>query len=333
MLRLGYLDQRDPLYGWMTHDILPQTGLRSPNPTIQVYWLNASHKVYLYEALHNGLKFQVVGKFYGKDPAPYEDKRFRLRLEVDNICRLRGLGFDNGPYRVVRCLGHNEYINCALMLDYAPGHKLDHFIKDAIYQGHKTGLYRALSDLAHFLSLLHSRSRDQAKVNFNQEYAYFQKTLSHLTGRAYVSGEDIHRLHELARLWRKKPAMWLAPSVQVHGDCTPTNLIFSEYPKLVVVDLERSRRSDPAFDTGRVAGELKHHFMMLTGDGEEAEPFIHHFYREYCSSSFLNTFQEITERNPFYQAVTELRIAKNYWLTPDYRRLLVQEAKKCLRIP
>ena len=34
--------------------------------------------------------------------------------------------------------------------------------------------------------------------------------------------------------------------------------------------------------------------------------------------------------NPFYMALAELRIARNLYLTRDYRRELVAEARRCL---
>jgi hypothetical protein len=87
------------------------------------------------------------------------------------------------------------------------------------------------------------------------------------------------------------------------------------------------------FDTGRIAGELKHFFMRATGNKDAAEPFIGHFLWEYACH-FPNrdsAFQSITGRTPFYMGITLLRIARNSWVDPEYRHRLVNEAKECLR--
>ncbi len=329
---LGYLRREDPMYTWLTKDVFPTIELFHFNEEIKVHKLSASNQVYLYEANHDGRIFNVVGKFYGSDSVPNDKKRNTLRRELDNIQRLYSYGFYDGPYRIAKCLGYNEYINYVLATEYVKGPLLDHHIKEAALRNNVSALYYALSELAHFLFLLHSRSmRTQSGVDFNRECSYFHETLSRLNG--LVPHEDLASLQGLGERWRNNPRMWSAPLVIVHGDCTPTNFIFPDNPRVVAVDVERSRWSDPTFDTGRIAGELKHHFIMRTGDGLKAEPFIEHFYKAYCSyfEDPNQVFKEVTRRNPFYQALTELRIAKNYWIFAEHRRRLVEEAKMCLR--
>ena len=101
---------------------------------------------------------------------------------------------------------------------------------------------------------------------------------------------------------------------------------------VISFDLERMHRSDRLFDTGRIAGELKHFFLLHTGNKFAAEPFIGHFLWEYASlfPDRDKAFASITARLPFYMGKTLLRISRNDYLTYDYRRMLVEEAKLTL---
>jgi len=76
-----------------------------------------------------------------------------------------------------------------------------------------------------------------------------------------------------------------------------------------------------------------HFFLQSTGNKYAAEPFIGHFLWEY-SCHFPDrdqTFRSTTARVPFYMGITLLRIARNEWFSPEYRRQLINEAKQCLR--
>ncbi|MBN2809632.1 MAG: aminoglycoside phosphotransferase family protein, partial [Deltaproteobacteria bacterium] len=118
-----------------------------------------------------------------------------------------------------------------------------------------------------------------------------------------------------------------------HGDATPENFMAGGGLSIVAFDLERCHRDDRVFDVGRIAGELKHFFLMATGNKYAAEPFIGHFLWEYaCHFPDRNrAFGSITGRVPFYMGLTLLRIAHNNWVSPAYRRCLIDEAKACLR--
>ncbi len=127
--------------------------------------------------------------------------------------------------------------------------------------------------------------------------------------------------------------MWEDQQVLVHGDATPDNFMFGGGLSVVAFDLERTKRADRVFDTGRIAGELKHFFMRATGNKYAADPFIGHFLWEYACH-FPNrdsAFRSITGRTPFYMGITLLRVSRNTWVEPEYRRRLINEAKECLR--
>lgn len=325
MNKLGLLQTNDPLYGWMVSEVFPQMGFREKHPTVTVYSIPASNCVYLHKVFGQGKTLRLIGKF-GTDST--SDKMFRKELE--NYRKLGELDLHNGLYRTMRILAHNSKINHVLVIEYVSGRSLSRIIEAAVC-GNEKGLYHALSELAYFLYLLHSRSNDGSKVNFTREMSYFKATLDQLKGKTPISEGEEAYFNELAERWKNRSEMWEATSSFVHGDCTPSNFVFSKDPRVTALDLERCRRSDPAFDTGRMAGELKHSFLQLTASGERAESFITHFYKSYCSHyDTPEFFSTITKRNPFYQAVTELRIAKNLWLPLDHRHRLIYEAKKCL---
>jgi aminoglycoside phosphotransferase (APT) family kinase protein len=121
----------------------------------------------------------------------------------------------------------------------------------------------------------------------------------------------------------------------VHGDATPSNLLFGQGLSVIAIDLERMKRADRTFDLGRIAGELQHFFLQTRGNKHDAEPFIGHFLWEYACHfpDRDRAFRSITGRLPFQLALTLLRIARNSWVSASQRRRLVEEAKITLRTP
>ena len=128
--------------------------------------------------------------------------------------------------------------------------------------------------------------------------------------------------------------MWHDSQVWLHGDATPGNFLFGTGSQVVAIDLESMRHGDLAFDLGNVVAEIQHAFMSATGHRSPAEPFISHFFREYCSDfpDPESTFKAITARTPFYMALNLLRIVDNAYITEEYGRRLVQQAKTLLRV-
>ena len=148
-----------------------------------------------------------------------------------------------------------------------------------------------------------------------------------------IEGDSARELYWLRDQWRNQARMWEDQQVFVHGDATPENFMFGNDLQVIAFDLERTRHADRVFDTGRIAGELKHFFMRATGNKDAAEPFIGHFLWEYACHfpDRDSAFQSITGRTPFYMGLTLLRIARNSWIDAAYRQRLINEAKACLR--
>src|SRR3989339_401384 len=81
------------------------------------------------------------------------------------------------------------------------------------------------------------------------------------------------------------------------------------------------------WDRSWVAGELKHAWGWRTADFSGSEAAIGHFFRMYRAAAGLDPAltRRLFSLNPFYMALAELRIARNLYLSRDYRRELVAE--------
>jgi hypothetical protein len=329
---LGHLPPEDPLYGYLRQDILPQLGVAAEKPDFKVFQLLASNHVYLYEEVHS--RTRLVGKFFGSLADRGTEVSYRrLEREFNNLGYLRGLGFTGYPHYVPRPLGRNPDINFVLVEEYCYGIALDIFILQAVREGAGDALFQKLTALAYFLATLHTRTAKEAPVNFDKDCAYFDRIMTQLIDGGHLGREEAKAYYSFKEKWRGNGFLWEDHQVLVHGDVTPTNILFGDGLGVVAIDLERLMPADRVFDLGRVAGEIKHFFMQYSGDKLQAEPFIGHFLWEY-SCHFQDrdaTFAAVTKRVPFYMGLTLLRIARNSWITAKYRRLLLHEAKKTLQ--
>jgi aminoglycoside phosphotransferase (APT) family kinase protein len=283
-------------------------------------------KVYLYEERHSSA--QIVGKFFVGGVQ-------RMRQEFDNLQLLRGYGMAGYPHHVVRPLGTNAYLNGILVEEYARGVPLSTFVHEAIHYGQSQRLFEKLTALAYFLVTLHNRTANGIGVDFNQDCAYLNRLVRKLQSKTVAGPWDADELYWLRDRWREKPRMWEDNQVLVHGDATPSNLLFGHGLSVIAIDLERMKRADRVFDLGRIAGELQHYFLQATGNKHAAERFIGHFLWEYACHfpDRERAFRSITGRLPFQMALTLLRIARNSWVNFAHRRRLVEEAKIILRTP
>lgn len=331
MHSVGHLQHDDPFYGYLRRDILPQLGMNGGTPEFRVLRLPASNDVYLYEERCSGIR--LVGKFFGGVVGRSADAAVRhLAAEHRHLRHVRGIGFAGFPHAVARPLGCNPGINRVLVEEFCEGRPLTDFILQAIRAGARDALFRKLAALAWFLATLHNRTAGGGRVDFEPECAYFDRIVARLADRGLVGAGEVRALAQGRDRWRVRGCMWDDCGVLVHGDATPSNFLLGEGPYVVAIDLERMKRSDRVFDLGRVAGELKHFFMQYAGDGCAAEPFIGHFLWEYaCHFPDRDAaFRAITERNPFYMALTLLRIARNDWIAARHRGRLVREATRTL---
>ncbi len=326
---LGYLSAHDPVYGYLEHHIAPQLGFYVPDAAWKVYRFQVSRDVFLYEEKNRGIR--LVGKFF-KGPDRAQARRTG-ETEFNNLLFLRSLGFSNAPHYVVRPFGFNPDIDNLLVVEYLDGESLSDLIQSALVDGRHQRLYRKLSGLGHFFATLHNRTAGDLAVDFDESCRSVEWFVQNLETRWGMAWDDGQAFHHLLSVWRSRACMWEDRSVLVHGDATPSNILFGRGRDVMVIDLERMKWADRVFDLGRICGELKHFFFRHTGNPWAAEPFIGHFLWEYCCHfpDRDDAFRAITRRLPFYMAVTLLRIARNSWIDHDYRRRLIREAKQILR--
>jgi aminoglycoside phosphotransferase (APT) family kinase protein len=220
-----------------------------------------------------------------------------------------------------------------LVVEYHKGRTLSEIIYGALYHGDRDRLFRKLTALAYFLSALHNRTALGVPVDFNEDCAYLDRLIARLLTINAMGRNDAAEFFWLRDQWRNQQHMWEDQQVLVHGDATPGNFLFGKGLNVIAIDLERAKRADRVFDTGRIAGELKHFFFQATGDRYAAEPFIGHFLWEYACHfpDRLRAFHSITRRVPFHMGLTLLRIARNAWIGPEYRWQLITEARDILR--
>ncbi len=323
MSYLGKLEYYDPLYEILFSRVFPYVN----NPVFHV--IKMSRRVYKYT--EEKTRTSIIGKFFQLDDPKYERIQ-RIKGEYDNLNKIRGYGFDTRPNYVARPITRDETIGLALVEEFIYGRDLDYYIKMAAYNGGTQALLEKLSQLASFLYALHRKTEMPYCVNLDPVSAYFQKILDKLHRQTLISDMDREAFNRLIYKWLNSGILNIG-SVIAHGDATPTNFIFTDNGDVVAIDLERIKAGDVAYDIGMVCGELKHSFLWRTSDLNISESFIRHFLKSYTSHfpERKEAFRGITQRTPFYMAMTELRIARNDFLDWDYRKRLVHEALQCLR--
>jgi aminoglycoside phosphotransferase (APT) family kinase protein len=219
-----------------------------------------------------------------------------------------------------------------LVEEFCQGTPLADFIIRAIKRGEREALFQKLTALGSFLAALHNRTAVDSCVDFNKDCGYLEHLMQQLRYSGRVRDGEAREFHRLKERWRDEAFMWEDRQVLVHGDVTPTNILFGEGLWVIVIDVERMKLADRVFDLGRVVGELQHYFMRQSGDKWLAEPFIGHFLWEYACHfpDRHSAFAAITRRVPFYAAITLMRIARNTWVNEQYGHRLLEEARKTL---
>lgn len=329
---IGHLSTHDPLHQYLQHDILPQVGQDSQAARFRVFRMQGSNEVYCYEEQHS--RVQVVGKFFASNGnSKIESAYQRMEREFHNLHLLRNYGLAGYPHYIVRPLGCNGWLNGLLVEEYCSGRSLSNVITTAISYGQRDELFAKLTALAYFLATLHNRTANGYGVDFNQDCAYLDRLVHKLHKRQFIGWDEVNEFCWLRDRWREQPRMWEDQQVLVHGDATPANFLFGYDLGVIAIDLERMKRADRVFDVGRIAGELQHFFLQSTGNKYAAEPFIGHFLWEYACHfpDRYSAFRSITGRVAFQMGLTLLRIARNSWVSYDYRRQLIEEAKITLR--
>ncbi len=304
---VGHLPSHDPLHHYLQYDILPQIGLDNHHATFRVFRMGGSSEVYLYEEKYSNV--QVVGKFFagnGHGGSHLPETYQRMEQEFHNLHLMRSYGLVAYPHLVVRPLGYNGWLNSLLVEEYCGGQSLSNVITDAILSRQPDRLYGKLTALAYFLATFHNRTANGYGVNFHEDCAYLDRLVRKLSNKQFIHWDEVHEFHWLRDRWREQPRMWEDQQVLVHGDATPSNFLFGHELSVIGIDL---------------------------GNKYAAEPFIGHFLWEYACHfpDRDSAFRSISKRMPFQMGLTLLRIARNSWISHEYRRRLIEEAKITLR--
>jgi aminoglycoside phosphotransferase len=251
--------------------------------------------------------------------------------EHHHYLQAEALGLVNGSRLIPRLLGRRPRMRLGLLLEDIPGPDLDHLLARACGQDEADPLYRGLEKLARLLAFFHTRPLQAAPASPFPALAYFAKLRRQLGELKLLSPEDEEALDTERWAWEARLTELPDCLVLVHGDATPTNFLFPD-GRAVAIDLERLGAGDRLWDLSWVAGELKHAWGWRTGQMDRAEPFIRHFFAAYLAALPRDRGPAFRVRrlNPFYMALAELRIARNAYLTWDYRLALIKEARRCL---
>jgi thiamine kinase-like enzyme len=335
---LGDLPVEDPLHYYLREEIFPSffPGLshHHQHPTFRVFrFYSANNKVFLYEEKTTCKK--IIGKFFrDKENRSTLSPSQRAQREFHNLLKLRNFGFTSHPHHIVKPYAYNENLCNLLLEEYIAGDSLGKIIQSCLSNHHRELLYRKLSALAYFMATMHNRTSNGLPVDFNQDCEYFFHLIEQLRKLKGLSPSEADGFLSLCQQWKERPNMWEDQQVLVHGDATPPNFIMGSGLEVTAIDLERMKYADRIFDVGRMVGELQHYFITAGKPKVEAEPFIGHFLWEYASHfpDQPKAFHSITERLPFQIAITLLRIARNSWISKEYCRQLIKEAKKTLKI-
>ncbi len=313
---------------YLKADIFPQIA-SPPYGEVETVQLSINRPVYLYHDTTSHAR--VVGKLFQHGSIPPGKAWIRAEREYSNLQLLREkCGMKDDKYCVVCPLGKNRELSSMLVTSYAPGKTLDKCIGGAIFGQQRQVLFDSLSQLSRFFVRLHCNGETNNRVSINLPRWYLQGVLSSLK-KELLSEPEAEAIERQAAGWWGRDEVTADREITVHGDATPMNFLF-HHDYVTGIDLEKMKRADRCWDLGFIAAELKHHFLLHTGDGLKAEPFIGHFLWEY-SAHFggHHFFHSVTDKLPLYMTLGLLRIARNSWLSKSYRKHLVEEAVLCLK--
>lgn len=319
----------DPACNLELRQVLQNTqGLATNGGEVTRERLKANRPVYRY-TFEDGIP-SVVGKFFNRFPDLTPPDR-GLVNEYHAYLRGPALGLTGQSPCIPQLLGCYPFVKLGLLLEDISGYDLDHFLMNANYPEGRAALHYRLEKLAELLAFFHSRPLPPEPVSHHLALSYFQKLMGQLLANSVLTQEEERYFQAEQAAWEEVLNRFPDRQVLVHGDATPTNFLFPD-GRAVAVDLERLRVADRLFDLSWIAGELKHAWGVRFHNFAAGEPAIGHFFGSYLQAVGADAALEdrVYRLNPFYMALAELRIARNDYLSWEYRRALVNEAMCCL---
>jgi hypothetical protein len=271
-----------------------------------------------------------VGKFFAAYPPRSALDRSLLK-EYENYFLAAAVGLGDGLGLIPRLLGRCPQMGLGLLLENLPGVDLDLLLARACETGEVNPLYLGLEGLAELLAFFHNRSVPETQVSPYPALEYFGKLRFQLKKLGLLSLEDEEALAVERFAWEARLKEFPDRQVLVHGDATPTNFLFHD-GRVMALDLERLRVADRLWDLSWVAGELKNAWGWRTGNLAGGEAAVRRFFAAYLAAwgADGSLAHRVYHVNPFYMALAELRMARNNYLSWDYRLNLIAEARRCL---
>jgi aminoglycoside phosphotransferase len=301
----------------------------SSNPgEIQSQPLKVSRPVFRFTS--EGCAHAVVGKFFVSYPRLSPPDRGLIN-EYHAYLQAPAWGLTVKTVCLPRLLGCHPQVKVGLLLEAIPGPDLDRLLAEAGDPDGRRRLAGKLAQLAELLSCFHSRPAPPQPAPARPALKYFRKLRAQLLAAGVLTHAEAQRLEAEGAAWEGLLTKYPDHQVLIHGDATPTNFLFPG-GRAVALDLERLRLADRLFDLSWVAGELKHAWGWRFHDFSGSEWAIQAFFRAYLDAlpADAHLTRRIYRLNPFYMALAELRIARNAYLAWDYRRALIEEARRCL---
>lgn len=314
------LSAEDPLIEYIRETLWDRPGDPASWETARL-----SQAAYIYREVSS--EWGIVAKFYQVKAGSGANKH--AAREFDYIRQAKATVSAGGGARVVEPLALWRGV---LFLEYVEGLRLEDVI--AIRQSQPGRLTDSLERTAQFLASLHIHSvQAEAESDFESAVDYTHDVVEQLARYGVLQDYPIARdgLSQLIDRWADSSTMREFTPILTHGDTTTTNFIFPGRGEVVVVDWERLRVADSAFDLGRLMAEITHSINQHGGSVTEAEPFVRHMIDTYRDALPPNWDGDaLVHRARFYRASSTLRIARNGWVSRLDRTALVAQAMALL---
>jgi hypothetical protein len=278
----------------------------------------ASHESCVYGAGGARVHVKFFRRTLGRTSVTYDPCR-EMRSEYEVLGEFEKNGFASGRHRIVRALGINESLDCALATVYVPGDTLLSIIQRALKGGDDRGLLSALDLTAGLLRKIHSLMPQSPRIDAPEMFYSFMKPLFYLEDQGAMDGFHRRVAKGLSRWYGHRP-LFEQRGVTVHGDANPSN--FKIHGGIIYgLDMERSRPArSPLLDVGTMVAELEHHCAYLNAGS--AGPYIERFLGSYAPAP--GDRKKVDDLLPFYVSRGLFKIAMlGYW-KHGYRRSLVE---------
>lgn len=288
---------------------------------------SSSHESCVYGAGDVRVHVKFFGRTLGRTSVTYDPCR-EMRAEYGILMEFEKNGFSSGRHRIVRALGFNEGLDCALATVYMPGDTLLSTIQRTLKgrEGDEE-LFKALDLTAGLLRKIHAIMPQGQRVDGAETFYSYLKAVLYLEEQGALDGFHRRVTKGLSRWYNHRP-LFEQKGVTVHGDANPSNFKIHE-GIIYGFDVERSRPGrSPLLDVGTVVAELRHHSAYLAKDIRKAEPYVERFLRAYAPApGDQKTMRDLL---PFYVSRGLFKIAMlGYW-KHDYQRYLVEQGTKCI---